>query len=67
VVLHSFKKAKSLGLDGWLVELLIGFYEVIEEDLMRIIEEYRVNGRMLEAFNATFFTFIPKTKKPLSI
>eukprot|EP01018_Ginkgo_biloba_P000430 Gb_04206 [translate_table: standard] len=46
-VLVSFQKDKSLGPDGWPVEFFIGFSEVIEEELMRVIEESRAFGKVL--------------------
>eukprot|EP01018_Ginkgo_biloba_P003770 Gb_15008 [translate_table: standard] len=65
-VLHSFQKGKSPGLDGWTVEFFLGFYEVIEEDLMSVIEESRSSGRILAAFNTTFIALIPKSDNPSS-
>jgi hypothetical protein len=62
-ILYSFKKDKSLGLNGWLVEFFIGFQEIIE-DLKRVVEDSRVNGRMLATFNATFIALIPKSDNP---
>jgi hypothetical protein len=41
----------------------IGFYEVIEEDLMRVIEESKGNGRVLATFNSTIVSLIPKLDK----
>jgi hypothetical protein len=38
-ILESFQKDKSLGLDGWKMECFLGFYEMIEEDLLRVVEE----------------------------
>lgn len=32
-VLGSFKKDKSIGLDGWTVEFFHGFYDLMEKDL----------------------------------
>jgi len=45
-VMHNFKKDKSLGPCGGLVEFFIVFYELIKEDLVRVIDESRVNGRI---------------------
>ena len=64
MVLCSFRKEKSTSLDSWFVKLFVGFYEDIVEDLMRVIEESRVNKRMLNSFNATFIALIPKLRNP---
>jgi len=42
--LHSFKKDKSPGLDDWTIELFLGFYEIIEDDIMKVIKESRVSS-----------------------
>lgn len=37
--LKWFKKDKSLGPDGWLVEFYLAFFELLGEDLLHIIED----------------------------
>ncbi len=64
VVLKCFKKYKSLGLGGWKVEVYLAFFELIGEDLLRVIEDYWMSGIMYDAFNATFIALIPKFDKP---
>jgi hypothetical protein len=64
-ILHSIQKEKSLGLDGWLVEYFIGFYEVLEQDLLRVVEESRASGKILVAYNTTFIALIPKSNSPV--
>lgn len=39
LVMHSSKKAKYIGLDGWTQEFCLGFYDMLEEDLLRVVEE----------------------------
>jgi hypothetical protein len=60
-VFNSFKRNKSPGPDGWPLEFFIGFFEKLEEELLRVIEELRRSRRMLAAFNATFIALIPKS------
>ena len=38
--------------------------DMFEEDLIRVMNESRVNGRVLVAFNATFIVLISKFDKP---
>jgi len=38
-VLHSFQKNKSPCLDSWHVEFFMGFYDLNEGDLLRVIKE----------------------------
>jgi hypothetical protein len=42
------------------MEFFLGFYEFLEKDLVRVIEESRVFGRIVAAFNTTFIALIPK-------
>jgi hypothetical protein len=63
-ILHSFKKAKSIGPDGWEIEFYLGFYDFFEEELLRVIEEYRISGKVLGALNAIFIDSIPKKYEP---
>lgn len=66
VVLKWFKRDKGPGLDGWLIEFYLTFFELIGTDLLRIIEDYRMEGKMYEAFNATFIALIAKTGMPVN-
>jgi hypothetical protein len=36
------QKDKSLGPYGWLVEFFLGLYELISEDLLKVVEECRL-------------------------
>jgi hypothetical protein len=40
-VLTSFKNRKILGLNGWPIEFFIGFHNLLEEDLLRVVKEVR--------------------------
>lgn len=40
------------------------FSEIIEEDLMRMINESRTTGKVLVAFNTTSIALIPKFNNP---
>lgn len=60
-VLSSFKKDKSLGPDGWSIEFFQSSSDILGRDLLRVVSEARLNGRILAPFNATFIALIPKT------
>ena len=36
--LKIFKKEKSSGLDGWIVDLFLHFFDIMEEDQLAIVE-----------------------------
>jgi hypothetical protein len=42
----------------------LGCYQVIEEDLQRVVETTKPKGKMLGAFNTTFLALIPKKYNP---
>ena len=65
-VLKWFKKDKSAGPDGWPIEFFIHFFELMNNDLLIMIEDSRVKGRMYDGFNSTFIALIPKTDHPSS-
>jgi hypothetical protein len=44
----------------------LSFYEVIEDDLLRVVEESRSKGKVLGVFNSTFIALIPKKDKLVS-
>jgi hypothetical protein len=54
LVLSSFKRDKSLGSHGWLIEFYIEFYDLLEEGLLRVIEEVKISGKVPRTFNTTF-------------
>jgi hypothetical protein len=63
-VLGNFKKAKTLGPDGWIVEFFLGLYDFLEDEFLRVIEGSRISGKMLSDLNATFIALIPKKNDP---
>lgn len=62
-VIHSFNHNKSLGPDGWTIEFYSGFFELIGEDLLEVVEESRRTRVIHAPINATFIALIPKVDK----
>lgn len=64
--LGGFKKSRSLGPDGWSIEIFIEFCKLIMgEDLLKVVEEQaHTTGRITSALNATFIALIPKRSDP---
>ena len=60
--MHSFQKDKFPNPYGWPIEFFLRFYELIEEDILKVIEKSRVSGKVLVARNTTFLIMIPLTK-----
>jgi mannosylglycoprotein endo-beta-mannosidase len=65
-ILANFKVDKSSGLDGWTVEFLIHFFDLVGGDLLDMVEESRLKGHISDSLNLTFITSIPKVNKPLT-
>jgi hypothetical protein len=67
VVMHIFQKDKSPGLDGWMIEFFLGFYDLLGVDILKVVEESRSGGFMYPSFNSTFISLIPKSDYPISM
>jgi hypothetical protein len=52
--LNSYKKYRSPGPYGWTMEFYIEFFDLLGEDLLRVVEEVTIFGRVLIYFNSTF-------------
>jgi hypothetical protein len=64
VGMASFQKDKSSRLEGWMVELFIGFYDMLEEELLKVVEDTKRSGKVLGGFNSTFISLIPRKDSP---
>jgi hypothetical protein len=64
LVLFHCKKEKSLGPDGWSTDFFIHFFDLVGEDLLQMVEESRLLGKIVGGLNSTFLTLIPKVIKP---
>jgi hypothetical protein len=65
-VLSIFQKDKSPGPDGWSVEFFLGLYDLIGKDILKVVEESRMEGHMHAPLNSTFIALIPKSYSPQS-
>jgi hypothetical protein len=64
--MQIFQKHKSPGPDSWSIEFYLGFFELIGKDILKVIEETILNGRIHSPLNTTFIALIPKVNDPLS-
>ena len=58
-VVHSLQKDKISRLDSCFVEFFKGFMDIFEQYLHEVIEQSRLNGRILATFKSTFIALIP--------
>jgi hypothetical protein len=64
VALKSFSKDKSLGPDGWTIEFYLHFFDLVGPDLLELVEDTRLSGKVAGALNSNFLTLIPKVSNP---
>ena len=51
---------KASGPDSFTSNFFHFFWDLVKEDVLNIVEEFRTKKGVLKAFNATFLTLIPK-------
>ena len=59
-VVFNMKKGKAPGPDGFPMDFLQDFWDIIKFDLLVVVHESQHNKQMLRALNATFLALIPK-------
>ena len=62
-----FQKDKTSGPDGWTIEFFLDLFELLGEDLLRVIEDTRLSGGLLDSFNSTFIALIPKVDNHVTL
>ena len=62
--LHSFKKDRSPGPDGWPVEFYLYFFDLLGEELCNAVDYTKISGYIHPSLNSTFLSLIPKKEKP---
>eukprot|EP00253_Pinus_taeda_P023568 PITA_23568 len=59
-VLKQMKNGKALGLDGFNVDFFKACWNIVKEDIIRVVEDSRLNRTILRDLNISFITLIPK-------
>jgi hypothetical protein len=65
-VLKLFAKDKSSGPNGWTVEFFSHFFDLVGDELLEVVEDSRMRGKVIISLNSTFLPLIPKVNKPLN-
>jgi hypothetical protein len=42
------------------MEFYLGFHDLMEEDLLRVVEDSKASGKVLGTINSTFIALIPR-------
>jgi hypothetical protein len=58
--LFLLKKEKSPGPDGWTAEFFTHFFDLVGSDLLLMVEDARIKGKISSSLNSTFLVLIPK-------
>jgi len=56
--MKTFQKYRSLGPDGWMVDFFLYFFNMVEKDLLRIVEDIILEGKVLGNINSTCIAII---------
>lgn len=64
--MKSFKKDKCPGPDGWTIEFFIHFFDLIKQDLLRMVEGSRISGSIHQITSSTHIALIPKKREAKS-
>jgi len=56
--------SKSFGSDGWIVEFFLAFFDLLGNEILEMVEETRLKGRVTDTLNAIFLALISKSDKP---
>jgi hypothetical protein len=59
-ILFLFKKERSPGPDGWTAEFFSHFFYLVGPDLLQMVEDTRIKGKISSSLNSTFLVLIPK-------
>jgi len=62
---HSFQRNKTPSLDGWKIEFFIGFYDLIDNDILSEVKESS-DGSIPIVFNDMLLVVITKKDSPTS-
>lgn len=64
--LKWFKKDKSPEPDGWTIEFYISFFDILGDDLLKIVDDCRKKGKLPSVIKSTFIALISKSDLPSS-
>ena len=65
-ILFHFNIERSPGPDGWTSEFFCFFFDLVGEELLQMVEDTRIKGKIAGGINSTFLVLIPKDNSPIS-
>lgn len=64
--IRGFQRDKSSGLDGCSIEFYLAFFDLLGQDILKVINHCRLSIKIPTAIKSTFIALIPKSDKPTS-
>lgn len=65
-ILKSCAKDKSPRLDDWTTKFFIHFFYMLGHDVLKVVEESRVNSTISSSITTSYLALIPKCSTPIS-
>lgn len=59
-VLKHMQNGKALGPDGFNAYFFKACWNIVKEDILNVVEDFRVNKTILKVLNTSFISLIPK-------
>lgn len=59
-VMKSFKNDKCPGRYGWTIKIFLHFFDLVTKDLLSMVEESRMSGKIHQYILSTYIALIPK-------
>ena len=65
-VLNSLGKNKIPSPYGWTLQFFIDLFDLLGDDLLRVVEDVQLLGKVMDKIDVTFLTLISKSEFPNS-
>lgn len=65
--INSYDSSKSPGPDGFNFQILKTCWEVVKDDILKLLDEFHSNGKLVRGLNSSFVILIPKKEAAESL
>ncbi|GKV16979.1 hypothetical protein SLEP1_g27539 [Rubroshorea leprosula] len=67
VAVGECNSSKAPGPDGFNFRFVKSEWDVIKDDVVRFLQEFQANGKLVRGLNASFIVLVPKVENPVRI
>ncbi|GKU90798.1 hypothetical protein SLEP1_g4749 [Rubroshorea leprosula] len=67
VAVGECDSSKAPGPDGFNFRFVKSEWDVIKDDVVRFLQEFQANGKLVRGLNASFIVLVPKVENPVQI